>query len=349
VRTTVPYTRFPLAALAILLACSASGCRTTDEAGHAAQAPTGSPPVREQLDAAPPADAGRGAADAGRRDGEPQQPARPSGGTPLERLWRAADQLLSQGDPRDWGRDGRLGPTHLTCSFTSNEIDGLAAFNVLDSEGYQGDLKCNLLAFEMAYRAGLVVPLVGRGRGWSFPGPAIVAEQIADGRLIRTWATPLDRPDLAGVERRLGAGAALVLVGAGTAEHPGHMGVVDQVHRLELDTTGRVALVEYSGWEAGAERVAYARREWRLGRFTAIHVLELHDPAEGEPRVVPMGFGPLGASVADAARHEPDGGARDESCTRGRGLPELPVAHSVLEERSAWGRVVDVKRVSRGR
>ncbi len=256
--------------------------------------------------------------------------------------------MLSGGDPAVWGREGRLGPEHLTCEYTSRGIDGLEAFNVLDSDGYQGDLKCNLFAFEMAYRAGLQVPLVGRGRGWGYPGPEAVVDHLAEGGVIGQWARPVRRPDLESLNRELERGAAFLLVGAGRPGSAGHMGVVDQVHELELASTGVIQRIEYSGWEAGSRAAGYARRTWRIGRYSEIHLVQLRDPPEGEPRVVPLGFGPLGASVADAERHQPDGGVDEACCRRGRGLPELPVAHEILDERSSWGPMVDVKRVVRG-
>ena len=268
-------------------------------------------------------------------------------GTPLERLWRVADQVMSQEDPTVWGREGRLGPEQLTCGFTSRGVDGLEAFNVMDSDGYVGDLKCNLLAFEMAYRAGLQVPLVGRGRGWGYPGPNVVAEQVLEGGTIGRWGVPIARPVLTELEAALGLGTAFLTVGAGHLGQPGHMGVVDQIHRLELDTRGRVHEIEYSGWEAGSERAQYGRRTWRIGRYTEIYLIQLRDPPEGESQVVPLGFGPLGPSVADAARHTPDGGLEVQGCPRKRGLPELPVVHGVLGERSSWGHVVNVKQATK--
>jgi hypothetical protein len=125
------------------------------------------------------------------------------------------------------------------------------------------------------------------------------------------------------------------------------MGVIDQIHRLELDPAGRIVLVEYSGWEANPGSASYARRTWRIGRYTSIHLIQLRDPAEGEAQVVSLGFGPLGPSVADALRHTPDGGFEEEGCRRGRGLPELPVAHGVLNEASSWGRAVNAKQATR--
>jgi len=226
-------------------------------------------------------------------------------------------------------------------------LTGLEAFNVLDSDGYVGDLKCNLLAFEMAYRAGLRVPLIGRGRGWGYPGPNVVAQQVAEGGIIEQWAVPIARPVFAEIETALGRGSAFLTVGHGILGQPGHMGVVDQIHRLELDTAGRVQELEYSGWEAGSERAEYGRRTWRIGRYSRIYLIQLRDPSEGESQVVPLGFGPLGPSVADVARHAPDGGIETEGCPRKRGLPELPVVHGVLGERSSWGHVVNVKRATK--
>ena len=68
---------------------------------------------------------------------------------------------------------------------------GLEVFSVLDAEGYAGFLKCNLLVFELAYRAGLRVPVMSRNRGWTYPGPLSVGRMLVAGEVVGGWAQVL--------------------------------------------------------------------------------------------------------------------------------------------------------------
>ncbi len=272
--------------------------------------------------------------------------------TPLDRLRAAAEELLVEGDAAAWGRDGVLTTDHLSNPMVTTGLEGVEAFNVLDSDGYEGDYKCNLLAFELAFRAGLMVPVMGRGRGWGYPGPGMVVHQIVRGRLVEQWARRVDSTDLEELQRLSEGGAVLMIAGEGPPGRPGHVGIVERVHQIEIDGTGHLSRVEYTGWEANPDGGNRRRRTWRIGRYLSIHFLELRDPPRGEPQVVPMGFGPIRASLHDAIRHCPEcltvGRGRDgESLDRARGLPELPVAHSVLGGDSNWGAVVNVRDIAR--
>lgn len=272
--------------------------------------------------------------------------------TPLERIRAAARNLLEEGDPAVWGRDGQLSPQELSNPFLSNGLDGVEAFNVLDSAGYVGDYKCNLLAFELAYRAGLLVPLMGRGRGWGYPGPAVVMEQVERGHVLDLWASRVERTDLDHLRALNDMGSALMVVGEGRYGGPGHVGIVDRVHSVVHAPDGRLAQIEYSGWEANPQGGRYARRTWKPGRYSLIHLVLFRDPPPGEPQAVPIGFGPLQASLEDADRFTPESrtlgrGHGDSLPIRSRGLPDLPVAHGLLGGRSNFGQMVNVRRIAR--
>jgi hypothetical protein len=275
----------------------------------------------------------------------------PYAAPPLERIRRAARELLLEGDPTVWGIAGRLTEVELSNPFLTSGPDGLAAFNVADSSGYEGDYKCNLLAFELAFRAGLQVPLIGRGRGWGYPGPSLVMDEIDRGRAIEQWARRVARTDLASLRALTASGAALLIVGRGSDGRPGHVGVVDEVHRVEHDPAGRVTEVEYTGWEANLEGGRYLRRTWLPGVRSSIAFLELIDPPPGQGQVVALGFGPMTSSGAASLPDSPEdrtlGRGREMSLpVRGRGLPDLPVAHGLLGDRSRFGSVVDVRRIT---
>lgn len=288
----------------------------------------------------------------GAGDGGLQQEETSEQRSALERVRAAARELLEEGNPSLWGQDGQLTPEELSNPFLTLGIEGPEAFNVLDSDGYEGDYKCNLLAFELVYRAGLVVPLMGRGRGWSYPGPGVIIDQYEGGHFLGDWAYRVEDTELDELQSLRQLGVVLMIAGARLPGTPGHVGIVDVVHRVEQDTTGRLAFVEYSGWEATREGGSYARRSWQIGSYTAIYLIALRDPGPGEPQVLRFGFGPLRASQADALRHSPEGmtigrGRDGALVNRGRGLPELPVAHSMLGGESAFGRVVNVRSIAR--
>lgn len=282
---------------------------------------------------------------------EPENRTLPYAAAPLERIRRAARELLVEGDPSVWGVSGRLTEAELSSPFLTIGPEGLAAFNVADSSGYEGDYKCNLLAFELAFRAGLQVPLIGRGRGWGYPGPSLVMDEVEEGRAIEQWARRVARTDLASLQALTAAGAALLIVGRGADGRPGHVGIVDEFHRVEHDPAGRITEVEYTGWEANAEGGRHQRRTWLPGVRPSIAFVELVDPPTGHGQVVALGFGPLASSGLASLPGSPEdrtlGRGREMSRpVRGRGLPELPVAHGLLDDGSRFGKVIDVRRVT---
>lgn len=221
----------------------------------------------------------------------------------LGRIQEAAVDLLAPGRAEVWGREGQLGPQDLTNDHVTVTEEGVEGFNVLDANGFEGYYKCNLFAFELAYRGGLRVPVIGRGRGWGYPGPNGVAAQIERGQMDGRWAVTADAATDEQLARAREDGVAFMLVGEGREGRHGHMGLVDEVHRIDRDREGHITRVEYSGWEANGDGAHYRRRVWGTGRFASIHLLELRAPAPGEPQVVPMGAGPALPSLHDAARH----------------------------------------------
>jgi hypothetical protein len=268
-----------------------------------------------------------------------------------ERMRAAAHELLEPSRAERWGRQGRLEPEDLSNAYATLADDGVEVFSVLDADGYEGFFKCNLLAFELAYRAGLRVPVISRGRGWAYPGPLAVARMIEGGGVVGGWARLLDGATL---EQLLDAEGALLLVGVGVGGRYGHMGVVDVLHDIER-ASDAVTRVEYTGWEANVERASYRRRTWRLDRFAAIHLLALDEPAASERQVVVVGPPPDWPSLADARRVGP-GALVDAALAPRQGpgprlairegeLPRLPVAHTLLGEDARFGPAVDVERV----
>jgi Rod binding domain-containing protein len=223
----------------------------------------------------------------------------------LERVRQAAGDMLSDRG-WVWGRAGRLTPVDLTNDYVTREDDGVAAFNVHDAAGFEDCYKCNLFAFELAYRAGLSVPLMGRGRGWGYFGPDGIVRQVEGGRLDGRWAIDADGLDEAALERAREQGRPFMLVGEGRDDRAGHVGIVDEVHRIERDADGGIRRIEYSGWEANGDGAHYRRRTWGVGRFQTIHLLELREPRPGEPQCFPMGR-PASSSVLDTPRAAPDG------------------------------------------
>jgi hypothetical protein len=318
------------------------------EAGPADAADSG---TSASTSAAPPAPIVAGASFRPPTPREEESRTMPYASTPLERIRRAARELLDEGDASAWGVSGRLTTAELSNPFLTAGPEGLAAFNVADSDGYEGDHKCNLLAFELAFRAGLQVPLIGRGRGWGYPGPALVMDEIEVGRAIEQWASRVGSTDLPTLQQLTSRGSALMIVGRGRDGRPGHAGIVDVVHRVEHDPAGRLVLVEYTGWEANPVGGRYLRRTWLPGGHSAIAFVELRDPPAGAGQVVAMGFGPMSssgrASLPDAPEDRTLGRGRDMSLPiRGRGLPDLPVAHELLGNGSSFGSVVDVRRIA---
>jgi hypothetical protein len=201
-----------------------------------------------------------------------------------------------------WGRDGRLSSDDLTNDFVSFGQDGIYAFNVLDADGYVEHYKCNLFAFELAYRAGLVVPVIGRPRGWGYPSPAELLRSLDEGSLDGRWATEVSFLSDEELTWAVEMGVPLMLLADGTEGRAGHMGIIDEVHDIQRDEWGNIIRVEYSGWEANGDAARYERRIWGPLRFKDIYVLELHEPGEEEPQTIAISRQPERPSRRDQPR-----------------------------------------------
>lgn len=278
---------------------------------------------------------------------------------PLERIRASAAEALAGGRAERWRREGRLGPEDLTNDFATRSEAGLEAFSVLDADGYEGFFKCNLFALEMAYRAGLVVPVISRVRGWTYPGPTAAARTVEALRVAGGWARVLDGEDLDALNGALSRGQAILALGVGGRGQYGHLGLVESIHALDRAPDGRLVMLEYTGWEANEDGAHHRRRRWGHGRFVTIHLLELLDPAAGAPQVVVLGPPPDEPSLADAERLDDAARARAAATSRRGDMsafpdgtrivegapPRLPVAHGLLGQDTVFGQVVDVDRV----
>lgn len=222
----------------------------------------------------------------------------------LQQVQQAAEPMLTPGRAPVWGRAGSLTPQDLTNDFVTQGPDGVEGFNVLDANGFQDNYKCNLFGFELAYRAGLRTPIMGRGRGWGYFGPHGVIRMIEGGRIDGSWSTMADHLEAEDFEQATGQGIPFMIVGEGRDGRAGHVGMIDEVHRIERDSSGNIRRIEYSGWEANGDGAHYRRRTWGLGRFASIHVLELREPAPGEQQCFVIGGRPAMPSREDAPRHE---------------------------------------------
>jgi hypothetical protein len=220
----------------------------------------------------------------------------------LARVQAAAEEMLAPERAHVWGRRGLLTPDDLTNTFAVFHDDGrVSGFNVLDAEGFADRYKCNLFVFELAFRAGLRIPLMGRLRGWGYPGPEELMRQIERGAFDQDWAAPADSLDYDALSEATSRGVPFILVGEGLEGRAGHMGFIDVVHRVEHDGIGRVLAVEYTGWEANGDGAHYRRRTWTVQRFTSIHLIELREPEETQPQCFAMGT-PAAPSDLDAPR-----------------------------------------------
>lgn len=229
----------------------------------------------------------------------------------LERVQEAAAELLRPDRAGVWGRDGQLTPRDLSNDFVTAGEDGVEGFNVLDANGFEDCYKCNLFAFELAYRSGLSTPIMGRGRGWGYMGPRGLVDQIESGRVDGRWATVADGRSLEEVTRATDQGVPFMMVGEGRDGRAGHVGIVDQVHRIERGPSGEITRIEYSGWEANGDGAHYRRRTWGMGRFASIHMLELRAPPAGQEQCFAVGGGPARPSLRDAPRFAAAGGAEE--------------------------------------
>lgn len=221
----------------------------------------------------------------------------------LQQVQLAAEVMTDPAAAADWGWAGRLTTADLTNDFATFGPDGqLRAFNVLDADGFVERFKCNLFVFELAYRAGLLVPVMGRTRGWGYIGPQEVLRQIERGSFDRGWAVLADDREIDDLRAATRQGIPFALIAEGRDGRAGHMGMVDQFHVLERNEEGQIHRIVYSGWEANGDGARYQRRTWGLWRFERIHVLELQEPRPGQAQVFPIDAGPPLASELDARR-----------------------------------------------
>ena len=225
-------------------------------------------------------------------------------------LQDTAESMLTPVSAPRWGREGRLTRTELSSDYQSEGVGGVARFNVRDAAGFEGRYKCNLFAFEMVRRAGFQVPLMPRTRGWGYPHPDAVTVDAADGRLRSDWGRVATGETAAEIDQSITEGRrAFMLTGAGRDGHAGHMAVVERVHEISYDESGRVERVVFDGWEArvgGAQHLErrtwnrYGNRGGNLARngFSQIEVVELLAPRPGQAAELPMSRR-VGASVHD--------------------------------------------------
>lgn len=222
-----------------------------------------------------------------------------------DRVGEAGAELLRRSQASRWSLDGELTDEDLTIEVRTEvtdrrgEVLGEAGFNLSAVLGFQGVPKCNLLAFEIAYRAGMVVPLVGRRVGWGFPSSEMLANDALDGEISEGWAAVRQRPEAETInlDRELGAGF-FVVGRARVHGRPGHVAVVDWVEELALDREGEVRVIAFMGWEANTRegarygRVVFATTQAHpQARFDHVYVLELR-PAEPGREVITLGDGP---------------------------------------------------------
>lgn len=251
---------------------------------------------------------------------EPDPPPRRRAEGSLRQVQLAAEVMLHGEAGRAWGWPGRLTTEDLTNDFATFDSDGVRAFNVLDAEGFFERFKCNLFVFELAYRAGLRVPLMGRPFGWGYIGPAEVLRQIEREQFDRNWAYAVDEMEIDELREGTQRGIPFILVGEGSDGRAGHMGMVDEIHVLERNDEGAIHRVVYSGWEANGDGAHYQRRTWGLWRFDSIHVLELRDPEAGQAQCFPIDRGPTFPSDLDVARAIVQVGAGTDVIVRRAGI-----------------------------
>jgi len=239
------------------------------------------------------------------------------------RLAKAAAAMVAPEVASRWSRSGTLGPEDLASGIATPVGEGVARFNVRDALGYQGYYKCNLFAFELARRAGYEVPVVGRGRGWGFPGADTVArDAAADGRVRGDWARVATGQSASVLDDGIRRGdRAFLLTASSPGERPGHMAVVERIRSIEYGAAGEVRRIVFDGWEAkpaGARHLV--QRTWNVigneggtqphNGFDLIEILELRRPDSGSGPERPISR-PGGASMNDV------GGQRDPSSSGG--------------------------------
>jgi Rod binding domain-containing protein len=180
-----------------------------------------------------------------------------------QHLAGVVDQWLGQSNPTNWGTEGALTDADLGANISTMGKGGVAHFNVQDALGYQGYPKCNLFAFEMLRRSGYSVPVLAREHGWGYPGADGIAKLSSDGK-IDSWGTVRTGDTKEALEAAAAGGKPLLLASSAPDDKAGHMAVADRIHRVERNGAGNIAVIEYSGWEAGGKKASYGRRVWRL-------------------------------------------------------------------------------------
>jgi hypothetical protein len=217
----------------------------------------------------------------------------------------AAAEIVGRGQSVRWSQRGSLGPGDLTIGVETTvtnrrgEALGTARFNLAAVHGFKDLPKCNLFAFEVAYRAGFVVPLVGRPVGWGFPSSEMLANDALDYEMHGGWAHVLRRPDAQGINLDRENGHALDAVArAAVTGRPGHVAVIDWVESLTLDRDGEIRVLELMGWEANSrvgaqyDRIVFATTTAYPGsRFDRVYVLDLREAVAGDELTL-VGRGP---------------------------------------------------------
>jgi len=164
-------------------------------------------------------------------------------------------------------------------------------FNVRDAAGFQDRYKCNLFAFELSRRAGFMVPLIGRTRGWGYMGPDGVTADAQAGRLRGGWGHVVTGERADSLDSGIVRGdRAFLLTATGAGGRAGHMGVVERIHRIDYDPEGRIERIVFDGWEGRTYGATHLEgREWvrhghrgsagSRGNFEDIELVELERPS----------------------------------------------------------------------
>jgi hypothetical protein len=217
----------------------------------------------------------------------------------------AAAGLLERSQAVNWSRDGTLTQSDLTIRLRTVVTDGRggvageAGFNLDVVHGFRGLPKCNLLAFEIAYRAGFVVPLIGRSVGWGFPSSEMIADDARDFDIVGDWARVRRRPVASEVNLDRDNGVGFMAVArASLYGRFGHVAIIDWVEDLALTSQGDIRVLSFMGWEAnGTEGARYRRITFTTtdtnpsSRFDYVFLLELR-AAEPGNEVAMIGSGP---------------------------------------------------------
>ncbi|MEM7446639.1 MAG: rod-binding protein [Myxococcota bacterium] len=240
----------------------------------------------------------------------------PITGAPLEgataQLQQAAQELLSAERSTRWSREGTLQRDDLSSNYHTRTSSGeIAAFNVQDAGGYQGQYKCNLFTMELARRAGFSVPVAPRAHGWGYPAPNGLTTSIEDGEVPKGWGRVVTGASATSIDQEILQGRRAFML-TGSAAHPeraGHMGIVERVHSIDYDSSGAIQKIVYDGWEARVDGARHlTRRTWNRtgtfggtdprGGFSRIEIIELRRSTSMEDAEVPLSGTP-GASNSD--------------------------------------------------